>query len=129
MKITNKNLTLTEDTGTDTVNCVAGCRVELDPFETASLALPNTPGFRLRCVLLGIDVGPDDTVFSYPRSKTFTRVVDILDVNQVFDADVSTDILNEDANGADEIRAEFTLINRSTGQSVVRRSNAVQMNF
>ena len=131
MRILNRNLTLVVDTATDTVNCVAGCTVELNAFETASLLVPGTPGFRLRCVLLGCDQSPnpDDTIFTYPRTKNFTNITEILNVNQVFEADVSPDVLNEDTNGADEIRAQFTLINRSNGQSVVKRSNRVVMDF
>ena len=129
MNIINRNLTIVQNPANKTAKCTAGCTVTLDAFETASLLIPGFPGFRLSCVLLGIDPGPDDTLFIYPRSKKFTNILDITGVNQVFEDDLSFSILNEDANGADEIRAEFTLINLSTGQSRVRRSNQVQMNF
>lgn len=130
MKITNRNLTLVQNTGTDTVNCLAGCRVELNAFEAASLLVPGTPGFRLRCVLVGNDPGPaDSTVFTYPRTMRFTNIVDLLNVNQVFEDDVSDDMLDEDAPDVGEIQAEFTLINLSTGQRRVSRSNQVAVNF
>ena len=46
-----------------------------------------------------------------------------------FRQEVSTEILNEDVNGSDEIIARFTLVDNSNGRSVSRRSNQVTMTF
>jgi hypothetical protein len=133
MDIVGKKLTLTENAGAHTVNCVAGCRVKLNAGETASLLAPGAKGFRLSCVLLGVDKAPnpDDTLFTYNKSKTFKNIVDILDVNQVFEADVGKSLLNEDTTGnkRDEIRARFTLINLTTGASRSERSPRVIRDF
>ena len=129
MNIANRNLTLVEDTATGMVNCIAGCRVDLNVGETASLAVPFNQGFRLRCHLIGDDPEEDDLLFTYPKSKKFDNLLEILNVNQVFEADISSDMLNEDPNSIDEIQARFTLINLSTGESVVKRSNKVVREF
>jgi hypothetical protein len=120
--------TLVEIPATGNVNCLAGCRVELNGLETASLLNPFHPGFRLSCVLVGVDVGPDDTLFNY-GDRFFHNIGQIVGLNQVFEESLSEVVLNEDVSGVDEIRAEFTLIDRSNGQRVVRRSNVVERNF
>jgi hypothetical protein len=122
MNIVNRVLTLNQNVANGTVECIAGCRVELNAFEIAGLGVPGNPGFTLRCVLEGVDVGPDAVIFTFPLSRTFTTPLDILDADDIFRSTVSVDILDEDANGPDEIRAVFTLVNNSTGQRVVRRS-------
>src|SRR5688500_14091482 len=128
MRILNRTLTLVEDPATENVNCLAGCRVELNGLETASLLNPFHPGFRLSCVLVGIDPGPDDTLFNY-GDRFFHSIEQILGLDQVFEESLSRVVLNEDISGVDEIRAEFTLSDRSNAQSVVRRSNLVARNF
>lgn len=128
MRILNRKLTLVENPAIASVKCSAGCLVELNALETASLLNPFHPGFRLSCVLLGIDPGPDTTLFNY-GDRNFNNIVQILGLNQAFDITLPKVVLNEDVNGLDEIRAEFTLIDRSNNQSVVRRSNVVQVNF
>jgi hypothetical protein len=127
MNIINRNLTINVDNARRIAECIAGCRIELNPFEIGALANPFHPGFTLRCVLLGIDPGPDTVIFSYPRVKTFNNITDIISVDQVFTDVLSFNILNEDANGADEIRAQFTLVDNSNGQREIRRSNLVQL--
>jgi len=127
MNIVNRALTLNRIVANQTVECIAGCRVELDAFEIAGLTIPGNPGFRLRCVLEGVDVGPDAVIYTYPRSRTFTSPQDLLNVDHVFTEVVSQDILNEDVNDSDEIRAVFTLVNLSTGQSRIRRSPRVDI--
>src|SRR6185436_8348917 len=112
MRILNRVLTLTENPATGNVNCVAGCKVELNALETASLLNPFHPGFRLSCVLLGIDVGPDTTLFNY-GDRFFHNIVQILGLNQVFEVNLSKVVLNEDVAGLDEIAAEFTLRDNS----------------
>ena len=128
MRILNRKLTLVEDPATGIVNCLAGCTVELNALETASLLNPFHPGFRLSCVLLGIDPGPDTTLFHF-EDRIFNNIVQIAGLNQVFEKNLGKVVLNEDVSGPDEIRAQFTLSDRSNGQSVVRRSNVVQGNF
>lgn len=128
MRILNRILTLTDDPATQTVLCAAGCRVDLNGLETASLLNPFHPGFRLSCVLLGIDNGPDTTLLNY-GDKFFDSIEQILNLNQAFTIRLSKTVLNEDVSGLDEIRAEFTLSDRSNNQSVIRRSNTVQRQF
>jgi hypothetical protein len=125
MNIVNRVLTLNQNVANGTVECIAGCRVELNAFEIAGLAMPGNPGFTLRCVLVGEDPGPDPVIFTYPFSRTFKDVLAILDADDIFRQDVSVDILDEDAGGVDEIRAMFTLVNNSNGQTVRRRSPKV----
>jgi len=127
MNIVNRILTLNQNVANGTVECIAGCRVELNAPEIIGLAIPGNPGFTLRCVLEGVDVGPDPVIFTFPLSRTFNNPVNILDADDIFTSTVSTDILDEDANGADEIRAVFTLVNNSNGQRVRRRSERVQI--
>lgn len=127
MNIVNRVLTLNQNVGNGTVECIAGCRVQLTAFEIAGLAIPGNPGFTLRCTLEGVDVGPDSVLFTFPLSRTFNNPLNILDADDIFRSTVSTDILNEDVNGADEIRAVFTLVNNSTGQSVRRNSATHQI--
>ena len=128
MRILNRTLTLTDNPAKQTVLCVAGCTVELNALETASLLNPLHPGFRLSCVLVGVDVGPDTTLFNY-GDRFFHNIVQIAGLNQAYEVELSRVVLNEDVNGVDEIAAEFTLSDRSNGQRVVRRSNVVQRNF
>ncbi|VVN23251.1 hypothetical protein PS639_04402 [Pseudomonas fluorescens] len=126
--ITNRALTLNQNAATALIECIAGCTVELNALETGALLNPLHPGFRLRCVLVGDDPGPTDPViFTYPRSMTFRNIVNMLNVNQVFTEILGADLLNEDVNGLDEIRAIFTLTDLSNGQSVIRRSPRVQI--
>lgn len=122
MRIVNRVLTLNPNVGNGTVECIAGCRVELNAFEIAGLALPGNPGFTLRCFLEGVDVGPDPAIFTFPLSRTFSNPLNVLDADDIFRSTVSTDILDEDSNGADEIRAVFTLVNNSNGQRLRKRS-------
>jgi hypothetical protein len=129
MNITKRKLTLNVDTATEIVQCVAGCHIDLNALETGALLNPLHPGFRLRCVLLGRDPGPDEVIFTYPVVKTMNLVENILGQNHVFTADVSVSILDEDTTGNDEICARFTLVDLSNGQSVVRISNRVDMVF
>ena len=127
VNIVNRVLTLNHNVANGTVECIAGCRVELSAFEIAALAIPGNPGFTLRCKLEGVDVGPDTDLFTFPLSRTFNNILNLLDANDIFRSTVSEDILNEDVNGADEIRAVFTLVNNSTGQSVRKRSATHQI--
>lgn len=127
MNIVNRVLTLNQNVANGTVDCIAGCRVELTAFELAGLTIPGNPGFTLRCVLEADDPGTasDEVLFTFPFSRTFNNPLNILDADDIFTSTVSVDILDEDANGADEIRARFTLVNNSTGQRVIRRSPRV----
>lgn len=127
MNIINRNLTINVDTARRNAECIAGCRIELNPFEIGALANPFHPGFTLRCILLGIDPGPDPVIFNYPRVKVFNNITGIISIDQVFTEVLSLEILNEDTTGADEIRAQFTLVDNSNGQSVIRRSNLIQL--
>ncbi len=129
VNITNRVLTLNQNVANGTVDCVAGCRVILTPFELAALAIPGNPGFTLRCVLIADDPGElsDEVLFTFPLSRTFNNPLNLINADNVFTSTVSIDLLNEDTNGADEIRARFTLINNSTGQRVIRRSRQVQI--
>jgi hypothetical protein len=102
--------------------------VELNALETASLLNPLHPGFRLSCVLVGVDVGPDTTLFNY-GDRFFHNIVQIAGLNQAYEVELSRVVLNEDVSGLDEIAAEFTLSDRSNNQRVIRRSNVVQRNF
>jgi hypothetical protein len=128
MRILNRKLTLVEDPATQNVNCVAGCTVELNALETASLLNPLHPGFRLSCVLVESDVGPDDTLFHF-EDRFFHNIVQITGLNQKFEVNLAKTVLNEDVSGPDEIRAQFTLVDRSNGRSVVKKSNQVQGHF
>lgn len=127
MNIVNRVLTLNQNVANQTVECIAGCRVELDALEIAGLAIPGNRGFRLRCVLEGVDVGDDRVLYTFPRSMTFTSAADLLNADHVFTEVISQDILDEDVNDTDEIRAVFTLVNLSTGQSRIRRSPRVDI--
>jgi hypothetical protein len=128
VRILNRTLTITDIPERNAVRCLAGCTVELNALETASLLNPLHPGFRLSCVLVGIDVGPDATLVNY-GDRFFNNIVQIAGLNQAFEIELGRAALNEDVSGVDEIRAEFTLSDRSNGQSVVRRSNIVERNF
>jgi len=127
MNIINRRLTLNEDPATNAVECIAACKVELDALEVASFALGNS--FTLRCVIRANDPGQDsdEVLFAYPRTKTFTNPVDLLDVDQVFTATVGRDLLDEDPSGSDEVRARFRLTNNSTGRTRQRLSPIVQL--
>lgn len=130
MVITNMSLTVVEDPATGTANCVAGCSVGLNPLEIASLEVPVHPGFRLSCVILGIDQGIDRTLFNYPRTVSFNDATDLLRLNQAFQATLSLAMLDEDPGAAaDELRAEFTITDLSNGQSVIERSNLIERFF
>ena len=126
MNITNRVLTLNQNVANGTVECIAGCRVELNAFEAASLAIPGNPGFTLRCVLEADDPGSssDEVLFTYPLVIPINALA-LIGTDHVFRSTVSVDILDEDANGADEIRARFRLSNNSNGQKVTRRSPRV----
>jgi hypothetical protein len=128
MRILNRTLTLTDVPQRQTVRCHAGCRVELNALETASLLNPFHPGFRLECVLLGIDVGPDTSIWNF-GDRNFNDIAQIAGLNQTFEEEFSKVMLNEDVSGVDEIAVEFTLTDRSNNQRVIRRSNVVQRNF
>jgi hypothetical protein len=128
MRILNRTLTLTDVPQRQMVHCLAGCRVELNALETASLLNPFHPGFRLQCVLLGIDVGPDTSLWNF-GDRNFNDIAQIAGLNQTFEEEFSKVMLNEDVSGVDEIAVEFTLSDRSNGLSVIRRSNVVQRNF
>ncbi len=127
MVIRNRSLVINQNVANDIGECIASCKVELNGFELAALANPFHPGFRLRCVLEAVDPGPDPVIFSYPRSKTFHGPLDVFQLDQVFTADLSLDLLNEDVNGADEIRARFTLVDLSNGNNVIRRSSTLSL--
>ena|SRR6266496_4724077 len=128
MRILNRTLTLTDNPAKQTVLCAAGCTVELNALETASLLNPLHPGFRLSCVLVGVDVGPDTSLFNY-GDRFFHNIVQIAGLNQAYEVELSRVVLNEDVTGLDEIAAEFTLSDRSNNHRVIRRSNVVQRNF
>lgn len=127
MNIVNRSLTLNQNVGNSTVECIAGCTVELTPWELLGLGAPGNPGYTLRCVLEANDPGSDsdEVRFTFPFPASFNNPLKILDADDIFRDTVGVAILNEDVNGADEIRARFTLVNNSTGQSVIRRSPSV----
>ena len=127
MNIIRRKLTLNQNVGAGTVECVAGCRVSLDAMEIAGLAIPGNPGFTLSCILEGSDVGPDPALFTYTPRKTFNNLVDAIKTDHVFTDIVNAAILNEDARGADEIRAVFTLVNEANGQSIRKRTAKIQI--
>jgi hypothetical protein len=131
MRIVKRKLTINEDSATNLAECIAGCRVELNAFESASLAIPNAPGFTLSCRLRGGDPGPDPLIFTYPRSKTFTNLLDLINTDHVFRETLSMELLDEDTtgDGIDEIKAVFTLVNNSTGASMNRNSNRIERRF
>ena len=128
MRILNRTLTITDIPAKQNVRCLAGCKVELNALETASLLNPFHPGFRLTCVLLGIDVGPDPTLWNF-GDRLFHNITQIAGLNLAFEVEFGKVMLNEDVSGVDEIAAEFTLSDKSNGLSVVRRSPVVQRNF
>ena len=125
MNIVNRNLTLNQNVANSTVECIAGCTIELSAFELAGLAVPFNPGYTLRCVLEAQDPGSnsDEVRFTFPFPASFNTPLKILDSDDIFRDTVGVAVLNEDVNGADEIRARFTLVNNSTGQRVIRRSS------
>lgn len=127
MNLINRRLTLNQNIAADTVECVASCRVELTALEIASFALGNT--FTLRCVIRANDPGQDsdEVLFTYPRTRTFGALVDLLDVDQIFTEVVSRDVLDEDVGGSDEMRARFRLTDNSTGRTRQRLSPIVQL--
>jgi hypothetical protein len=77
---------------------------------------------------LGIDPGPDATLWNF-GDRNFNNIAQIAGLNQAYQDTFAKAMLNEDVSGLDEIRAQFTLLDRSNGQSVIRRSNVVQANF
>jgi len=127
VRIVNRVLTLNRNVANGTVDCIAGCRVELNAFELLGLGVPGNPGFTLKCVLRAQDPGPDAILFTFPFVRTFNNPLNILDADDIFTSTVSEEILNEDTNGADEIRARFTLVNNSNGQSLIKESPMVQI--
>jgi hypothetical protein len=132
MDIVNRKLTLTPNTAQDTVECVATCTVELNALETAALGNLMHPGFRLRCVLQGMDgrrLTTATPIFTYPRSIRIQGPGGLLNLSCVFKETLSTDLLNEDTNGQDEIRANFTLQDRSNFASVTRHTGNVSINI
>ena len=129
MRILNRQLTLTEDAAKSTVECRARCTVELNALETAALANPFHPGFRLRCVLQAVDPGVTTTIFTYPRSIRIQGIGGVLNLTPQFVETIGADLLNEDANGNDEIRARFTLVDLSNSASVIGNSQAVTINI
>ena len=124
MNIVNRVLTLNPNIANGSVECIAGCRVELDAFEIAGLGIPGNPGFRLTCFLEAVDRGPD--ALSLRIRVGLSTALDLLNADHVFREQLSEDILNEDT-GEDDIRAVFTLVNNSTGRSVIRRSPTVHI--
>ena len=112
-------------------HCRLRCKMprHLTPFELAALAIPGNSGFTLRCVLIADDPGElsDEVLFTFPLSRIFNNPLNLINADNVFTTTASIDLLNEDTNGADEIRARFTLINNLTGQRVIRRSRQVQI--
>ncbi len=129
MIIKNRNLTINQKVANDTAICIAACTVEFNPLEIGALANPFHPGFRLTCVLEAADPGPDPVIFTYPRTKTFRGLLEVFQFDQVFEEELSLDLLNEDVSGFDEIRARFTLVDRSNGRSVTRSSPIVSLSL
>lgn len=105
------------------------CRLphKLNAFEILGLGVPGNLGFTLKCVLRAVDPGPDAVIFTFPFVRTFNNPLDILDAEDIFTSNVSEEILDEDANRPDEIRARFTLMNNSNGQRVTRETAIVQI--
>jgi hypothetical protein len=128
MNIINRKLTLNQDVSTRQIECIAGCKVTLNEFEAAALLNPWHGGFTLKCVLVGDDPGsPDPVIFTFPMVRRFRNILDILNADDLFKQTLSSEIINEDVNGTDEIRAVFTLVDESSGKSVVKRSNQVEI--
>lgn len=127
MEIKNRQLTINQQLAENNAECIARCTVELNALETLSLANPWHPGFRLSCVLEAEDPGPNPVLYTYPRRKTFRGVIDVTQMEQMFEVVIDLDILNEDIGGPDEVRAKFTLEDRSNGRSVTRRSPVVNL--
>src|SRR5215213_1079257 len=124
MNIVNRTLTLNPLTGNGTYECIAGCKVELNMGDVAQFALPNFRGYTLTCYLEGVDVPPNphDHLHTFVPEKNWRNVGDLIDMDHVFRAELSRQVLNEDAGSNDEIRAVFVLTNNSTGEPVTKRS-------
>lgn len=124
MNIINRTLTLNPLTGNGTYNCTASCKVDLNPGDIAQFVNPTFRGYKLTCYLEGVDVSPNphDHLHTFDSEKLWRGVGDLLDMDHVFNDELNRQILNEDAGSNDEIRAVFTLENRSTGETVRKRS-------
>jgi hypothetical protein len=124
MNITNRTLTLNPLTGNGTYDCIAGCKVDLNGGDVANFLNPTFRGFTLTCYLEGVDVSPNphDHLHTFDSTKSFKGGLDLGDMDHVFRDELSRQVLNEDAGSNDEIRAVFTLINNSTGETVKKRS-------
>ncbi len=129
MKISNAQLTLTENVAPATVECLARCSIELNALETAALANPFHPGFRVRCVLRAVDSNVTTAIFTYPRAIFIAGPGGLLNLSPQFSENLGADLLNEDLQGADEIRARFTLVDLSNGASISRNSPTVTINI
>lgn len=129
MIIKNRNLTINQNVAEDTATCIAACTIEFNPLELGALANPFHPGFRLTCVLEADDPGTNSVIFTYPRVKTFRGLIEVFQLDQVFEAELSLDLLNEDVRGSDEIKARFTIVDRSNGRSVIRKSSKVVLSL
>ena len=128
MRIKNRKLTIVDDPATGMASCAAACDVELNALETAALANPFHPGFKLRCRLEALDPDASATVFTYPEVKTLNLVAAIIPT-QIFNANLSTELLDEDVSTTDDIRASFTLIDKSNNVSVTKVSNTIHRSF
>ena len=124
MNIVNLTLTLNPLTGNDTYECIAGCKADLNLGDIAAMGLIGHRGYTLSCYLEGVDVppNPNDHLHTFTPTKRFRNVLDLADMDHVFRDELSRRVLNEDAGSNDEIRAVFTLVNNSTGETVRRRS-------
>jgi len=128
MRIKNRKLTIIDNSSTGVASCAAACDVELNALETAALANPFHPGFKLFCRLEAVDPDGSGTVFTYPDVKTLNLLSPVIPT-QTFNASISTELLDEDAGGTDEIRAAFTLIDKSNNASVTKKSDIIKRAF
>jgi hypothetical protein len=123
MNINSMTLTLNPLTGNGTYDCIAGCRADLNMGDVAQFALLGFGGYTLTCYLEGVDANPNDHIHTFThQDKNWRGAGDLIDMDHVFRDQVSRLVLNEDAGSNDEIRAVFTLVNNSTGETVRRRS-------
>ena len=124
MNINSMTLTLNPIAANGTYDCIAGCRADLNFGDIAQFGLGGFRGYTLSCHLEGVDVppNPNDHLYTFLPNKTWNGVGDLLDMDHVFRAELNRSILNEDAGSNDEIRAVFTLVNNSTGETRRRRS-------
>lgn len=124
MNIVNTTLTLNPLTGNGTYDCIAGCKVDLNMGDVAQYALLGFRGYTLTCYLEGVDVPPNphDHLHTFDSQKNWRGAGDLIDMDHVFRDELSRQVLNEDAGSNDEIRAVFTLVNNSTGETVRKRS-------